>query len=434
MNERLRQHRARKRWTQEEAAENIGIARKTYIEWEQGNQLPHMSTLNLACDTFQASPEDLGYSIHSGRITLLSEEAHVPALAAEQIASLLVLLGDTSVKFDASRRTILQLLGLAGATLATHDIFDPEPWERLSYAQSKPSNISKEALEQFARINEACWYITNGTEIAVIGRVLPAYLPQLSQVARTPSKHQDLAAHLTAQGYLLAGLVALDAMNTTAMERYSKLAVQYSQAARDHNLENAAIKQQATMYLIAKNPAKTYQTYQQSLPSIDKVTPLLRSRAYQGLASAAARCGQEEEALKYIGLAYDTFPDDFERDPAFLYADSGVSVLYMYDGITRLDLDQPQAALEAFNKVDGLTPKIAIGESTRLEFINLQAKAATAMRERDAAILYIEAAIKQAKALDSQWGRSEAWEVYQQMRLIWPGDGKIKQLAELFRQ
>jgi DNA-binding XRE family transcriptional regulator/tetratricopeptide (TPR) repeat protein len=434
MNERLRQARAGNRWTQEEAAEKIGIARKTYIEWEQGKQLPHMSTLNMACETFQASPEDLGYSIRSGRITLIAEDTHVPTLSGEQIASLLVLLGDNSMKFDASRRTILQLLGLAGATLATTNIFDPEPWERLSSADRKPSNMSMRTLEQFARINEACWFLTNGTETVVVGRVLPAYLPQLSVVARTPSKNQMFAAHLTAQGYLLAGLVALDQMNTTAMERYSKLAVQYSQIAKDHNLENAAIKQQATMYLIAKNPAKALQTYQLSLPSIEKVTPLLRSRAYQGLASAAARCGQEEEAQGYIGLAYDTFPNDFEHDPAFLYADSGLSVLYMYDGLTRLDLDQPQAALEAFNKVDGLAPKIPIGESTRLEFINLQAKAATVMRDRDASSMYIEAAMEQAKALDSQWGRTVAWEVYQQMRLVWPGDAKVKELAELFHQ
>jgi hypothetical protein len=133
-------------------------------------------------------------------------------------------------------------------------------------------------------------------------------------------------------------------------------------------------------------------------------------------------------------LAYDTFPNDFEHDPAFLYADSGLSVLYMYDGLTRLDLDQPQAALEAFNKVDGLAPKIPIGESTRLEFINLQAKAATVMRDRDASSMYIEAAMEQAKALDSQWGRTVAWEVYQQMRLVWPGDAKVKELAELFHQ
>jgi DNA-binding XRE family transcriptional regulator len=434
MNERLRQARAKKLWSQEDAAEEIGIARKTYIEWEQGKQIPHVSTLNLACDTFQASPEDLGYSIRSGRITLIQESVQTLILTGEQVASLLILLGDTSMKFDASRRTILQLLGLAGATLATKDIFDPEPWERLSYAETKPSNITTQTLEQFARINEACWYITNGAEIAVIGRVLPSYLPQLSTMARSSSKKQNFAAHLTAQGYLLAGLVALDQMNTTAMERYSKLAVQYSQIANDHNLENAAIKQQATAYLIAKNPAKTLHAYQQSLMFIDKVTPLLRSRTYQGLANAAARCGQDEEARRYIGLAYDTFPDDFESDPSFLYADSGLSVLYMYDGLTKLDLDLPQAALEAFNKVDGLSPKIPIGESTRLEFINLQAKAATAMRDRDASSMYIKAATEQAKALDSQWGRTEAWEVYQQMRLVWPGDSKVKVLAELFHQ
>ena len=133
-------------------------------------------------------------------------------------------------------------------------------------------------------------------------------------------------------------------------------------------------------------------------------------------------------------LAYEAFPSDFEHDPAYLYADSGLSVLYMYDGLTRLDLDQPQAALEAFNKVDGLQPKISIGESTRLEFINLQAKAAIAMRDRDASVIYIEAATKQAKVLDSQWGRSEAWEVYQQMKLVWPKDPTVKKMAELFHR
>jgi hypothetical protein len=137
------------------------------------------------------------------------------------------------------------------------------------------------------------------------------------------------------------------------------------------------------MALIAKNPAQALQVYQKALPFVKNISPLLRSRVYQGLASAAARCGQEKEAERYLGLAHDTFPHDFENDPSFLYADSGLSVLHMYAGLTYLDLDQPENAWNALVQVDGLQPKIAIGEFTQLEFLNLQTRTAVAMGDQE---------------------------------------------------
>jgi tetratricopeptide (TPR) repeat protein len=284
------------------------------------------------------------------------------------------------------------------------------------------------------QLNEKCWHLTNGSEIATIESILPKYVPDLARIARQASRHQGQIASLTAQGYLLGGLVALDQLDHAAMRKYSELAVEYSTLAKDYNLHAAALKQQATMFLIMKEPYKALEIYQQTIPFIKRVSPLLRSRIYQGLADASARCGYDTEADCYLGLAHESFPfSDWERDPSFLYADSGLSVLWMYDGLTRLHLGRPRQALDAFLKVDGIAPKIPIGELTQLEFIDLQAQASVAARDQERSRYYLEAAVAKANALHCRWGRTEALETYQDMRLLWPRESQVKALAQLFR-
>jgi hypothetical protein len=97
-----------------------------------------------------------------------------------------------------------------------------------------------------------------------------------------------------------------------------------------------------------------------------------------GLASAHARCGNQQDALRYLGKAHEAFPSDPENDPSFSYAVCTPSVLYLYDGLTYMDLDQPQQAWDTLAKVDGLQPKMHVAESWRIEIINVQASAAAA--------------------------------------------------------
>jgi hypothetical protein len=65
-------------------------------------------------------------------------------------------------------------------------------------------------------------------------------------------------------------------------------------------------------------------------------------------------------------------------------------------------------------------------EVTQREFINLQAKAAIAMRNMDLSCSLIDAAMDKATAMDSQWGCTDAWEVYQQIKPIWSRESKVK--------
>jgi len=101
-------------------------------------------------------------------------------------------------------------------------------------------------------------------------------------------------------------------------------------------------------------------------------------------------------------------------------------------GLTFMDLNKPKDAWDAFAKVDGLAPKIPIGEFTRLEFLNLQAKSAVALRDIERCGTYLETAVTVATNLNSQYGNGDAFDVYRSMQLLWPHEKRVKTLGELF--
>ena len=59
MNHKLRTARMLKHWSMEMASAKIGVDRVTYSRWERGEQTPHLSTLDLLCQTFEMSHEEL---------------------------------------------------------------------------------------------------------------------------------------------------------------------------------------------------------------------------------------------------------------------------------------------------------------------------------------------------------------------------------------
>jgi transcriptional regulator with XRE-family HTH domain len=61
VNEKLRIARKQKHWSQEQAAAAIGVDRKTYIRWEQGQSFPQPKLLDSACKAFGLSAPALGF-------------------------------------------------------------------------------------------------------------------------------------------------------------------------------------------------------------------------------------------------------------------------------------------------------------------------------------------------------------------------------------
>ena len=413
VNEKLRGVRKLKRWSMQVASERIGVDRVTYSRWERGEQDPHPSTLDLLCRTFDMSPEDLGF----GHLVATDARKDLEDLA-----------------MDEKRRNLFrQALQIGAAlTLPTSDLATANTLEQALSAKLSLSDSM--LLEHFSKLITICWGLLRVDGLPTVGSLLPTFLPEITELVQQSPTCQKEAAALAAQGYILAGLVATLQLDHAASEAYCKRAVLLSRVAEDRTLESASLKHLAVKYFDLKHPRQTLQTYQEALQFVDRVSPLMQSRTYLGLAAAYAQIGQKQDALRYLGMAQETFPEAPEKDVSFTYADCGASSLNHYGGLIYMELDQPQKAWETFAEVEKLKQRIVIPERTIIEIVNCQAESAVAQRNLDLASTHIQAGVTGALKLKSERRFADTFAVYKNMRLVWPYEPQVKALGELFQR
>ncbi len=71
MNNKLREARLAKGWTQEETADRARIGRSTYLRIEQESQQPHEDTIDRLCTLFDQPREALGFPPKQARRRIL---------------------------------------------------------------------------------------------------------------------------------------------------------------------------------------------------------------------------------------------------------------------------------------------------------------------------------------------------------------------------
>jgi DNA-binding SARP family transcriptional activator len=340
------------------------------------------------------------------------------------------LLEDQDIHTILRRQFLQQIFGMAGAVFLTPAFAQYKETGRYQIAVGSIEEILFQAEKNFM----ACWRLMKGSEIFVVQSVLSTWLPVLDTLIKQPSKLQKKLASLAAQGYILAGLVAVLQRKYDGAEWCCKQAIEYSRLAEDYNLLVASLKHLAAKYNSAKYTLLTLHTYQEALPLVSYVSPLLCSRIYLGLALSYAQCKQKHEADYYFGLAQESFPEYPEDDVSFLYADCGRSSLNHYGGLMYLEFDQPERAWEIFSEVEELKSKIVVPERTLIEIVNCQAEAAVAQQNMELACIHIQAGVAGALRLNSAKRFHDTFSVYQKMCSLWSHEQKVKQLEGLFHQ
>jgi transcriptional regulator with XRE-family HTH domain/tetratricopeptide (TPR) repeat protein len=407
----------------DDLAEEAGLSRKTIIRAEQGHFI-NPSSRRVLRSYFS---KQLGYAVTSQDLGLLT--ARQETLIEEETPA------RESVEPDMDEKRRKLILAGASMMLIPGDIFHSELWDRMGSALMKPTYIDEQTLSQIERLNEVCFSLSNNNQLEMVEQILPTYLPHITAFAQQSSNSQQArAAGLASRGFILAA--EIDKKNVPAMETYTQQAVFYSQFSHDSNIQVDALRVEATIALVAKQPLKALLTYQKALPLMHQVSPLLRSRVYLGLASASARCGQKQDALRYLGLAQEHFPAQPEADPNFqyLYMSASRPALHLYEALTFSDLKQPKDAWNALMQVNGVQPKMPVTESTRIEFINLQAKTAAMLGNMEESCTYLQAGVDAADAAGYSIWREEATEIYQDLVRIWPHELQIRRLGSLLNQ
>lgn len=446
-NQKLQAARKEKHWTIAVAAEKVGVSWITYSRWEKGTQKPYLSTLDQLCTAFKRTPQELGFSDligeplpeKSGNVApeLPSPSAiqnlTIVTLTKEQAALLLSLIGDNMDKFDPSRRTaLLELLSITGIAATTpQHLLNLESWQQIAFPKKPDTKkIDETMLQGFEQLIRTCWQFSKGSDLTLAEQLLPNYMDQLISLAQQPSKYQATVTELTAQGYQLYSIFALHHNNLLASELYCKQAVQYSLASGNPNILVPSLRRLADTYRYLQMYPELLQTYLQALQHVNKISPLLQSCIYRGVAVAYAHLGQKQESLRYIGLAKDVFPNDPTKDPSFSFAEFDLPWLIMGEGMARSQIGQTKQALDIFNQIE--QPDIIIPERIRLEIINQRAKTAIISGDLEQSSTYIEAGTIRAKIFRSQRRYSEAYENFRMALLQWPQEKQVKTLEELF--
>jgi transcriptional regulator with XRE-family HTH domain len=424
----LRIVRQKRNLSLQEVADATTLGWKTIWRAERGYELRPESR-RLLCEFFEMSAEELGLlrlSESQDENPSIEETEHQDVGSQEEETAKL---GD-HIMANLDRRTFL------GAALAGGSLLLPKGILH-TLAEIDGLGSGEHTLQQFESLNNVCWGLSNSNQLDLVEQLLHAYLPRVTAIAHQSEQHRTHAASLVSRGYILAAEV--DKQNVAAMQSYAQQATFYSQFSNDHNVQCDALRQEATIALVAKQPFKALLAYQKALMLVDRVTPLLRSRIYLGLASALARCNPvlyKQEALKYLGMACEHFPAEPEKDPWYLYmyASGNKAVLHLYEALTYNDLNQPHEAWNALMEVDGLHPKLPVTESARIEFINLQAKTAADLGNMHESCSYIETSVQAADASGYTVWREEAADIHQELLKLWPHELQVRRLGKLFKK
>lgn len=425
-NHLLRYEREKRGWSQRKLAELLDTGEEVVSRWERGERKTSPFYQEQLCRIFGKDAVELGF-LDSPPLHVPPE---VPQAAKEHVAS----------RRDPKGEDIINQLGALqniGRPDAVFPVFSQElpnlrPWERHSSVPVEPLYIDEETLHHFATLTALCRHLSEGNELKIAESILWTYLPRVEIVARLSAKYQDIAASIASQGYLLAASLIGHRNDLLGRLRYSEQAFRYGELAGDLNLQMVALRQLAVTFDYLARPDKVLQTYQRTFPYLHEISPLVRACVYAGVSGAYAQLHQEQEAYRFLGLAYEHFPEKAEDQSDFLNMTCSYSTLVSWQALNYLELGRPQEAEKTFSQIDGLQPKRPIPERVRIELLNYQAETFTVLRNMEQACIYLEAAVKASGAIGSERRLQESSVVFQQIRNVWPDEQKVRDLGNLF--
>lgn len=473
-NEKLRQARLRRGWSQERAAAEIGVERKTYIRWERGLNFPQPGTLEMACQAFGMSAVELGFLEADSELDGSERELSLPLHQQN---------GQT-INLDASILLGLKVVQLVGVVNLRNEralrcreiqaLVDRELKmldENTSHGAQEEYKVSRrqalitiaalptalvlgklgdmaagpdpaEFLPQCAASITACWHLLKGDGLAAVEHILPKYVPALTALALHASPYQQEAGYLGAQANILQAILAMHQLNVVGREHYCKAAIKCGRFSGDNRLTAAALMYLGYTYSFCYRPQMPEQAipaFLDGLKVLGSEESLIRSDIAMGLAEAYAQCKNEHEALRYMTIAQDAFPIYPENDQSYVYAECGLNTLYQWEGKMYLELagvyegrGYQQNAWDAIVRSAGTQ---SVSERSTNETIIYQADAARLLGDLRAYTGFLQDGAQMALMLGSQKRYAEAYEAYQRTPEKWRSEPQMKRLVkEVFRQ
>ena len=487
--------RLKKHWSQEEAAEAIGIDHNTLYRWEAGKATPRGYNLRKLCEIYGVTATDLGFDqkakANSDRNNaaepgfLDQEPSHhhdfqkeTPAVASTSQESPPV---QPRTSIDVDRHQSIRLFipnstphvvtihfhQPAPVTTSTysesHDIIDVRntfeqeyPGEtdmgqdgKLSRRETvgllaglpflnlvKLSNLlhDEEFLSVCAVNIPIYWRFYFDGYLEEVGNELRGCLPQLSVLASLLSPYQKWAASLASKAHQLASMMELQPQNFGLALMDVDQAIQYARCAEDPNLLAASLIRKALIFFYLKRSELRLETYNEAYLYADNVSPLLKGRICMGLAEVYSSLVHEGKLEhEYTALRFlELMHNVFPSDPK---EDQNFAYTHfkLPDGYEGLVYLNLDQPGKAWDAFIRMEKVIPKKiVPDRVELSILQALASVALGDLDQSRTYLMVARDSSIALGSRLRYHQSCDAYGELLKKWPGEQRVRELADLF--
>ena len=231
-NEKLVTAREERGWTQEKAAEKIGVSRAAYARWEEKGVIPHLSTIGMASEAFKMTPQQLGFRKSVKSQYLESDEDVDRRQAIQEIGRVV---GTTSA-----------LLVMPQALLHTDEL------ERLVRTLAKPSSLDIETLRGLKRTTENYWRFRVHGSIASPDLLNAAFgqyriVTYLLQGSFLPTARTSLCAVISELALLAGMLLSTDMHQNDVAQSYYKTSLIAAQQANNDALYAAGLGRMSSL-------------------------------------------------------------------------------------------------------------------------------------------------------------------------------------------
>jgi transcriptional regulator with XRE-family HTH domain/tetratricopeptide (TPR) repeat protein len=479
-NEKLRNARQQNHWSQERAAAEIGIDRKTYIRWENGQNYPQPGTLGLVCRAFGLPAEDLGFTgispLKRNSRTVLdllgpaSQTAppngtprHLPTLQAGTTcthvqeageATLLQVVAQEQYYFDLATQILEMVaweyqwssdvvqskLDELRDTLKKRNAGDISRRQLIMLGVggillvSNPSVLVPEEIFPFVQQNIAtCWKMSNGgrDELTHARQMVSSYMPTLTQLATQPSPHQKTAASQAAACYGLRSLLDYHLENLVVAEEDAKQFLHYSKLSQDPEWIVRAYVRYALIAYYRGQPEQALAASREANRYKKHVSPAVRFSLYKEQATYEAQIGLKDEANATLHLAYENLLQA-THGQSRAYVDTNLYEWALWKGTIHYHLGEYKEAKNMLESVDPLNPDSLLPERVRTGLLNNLVFAELRTKERDLehCLMLWERSSEGAKKLQSELRLAEVRRAHDRLALFFPHEPRVAALKE----
>lgn len=357
--------------------------------------------------------------------------------------------GDATMTFDQSKRETLQklaasLLAITGVSqvesLTTLKAEQPQ-WLALSSQKSSALPGShQEALDRFEQLITYGWQLSRGKqqEMALAKALAASCLPTLTTFACQASPQQQRAADLAAQWYRLSAMLEYHTENLYVAEDHAKNAVNCSKIAENPDLIVASLGHHALILYYANRPEQALDRCMEAELYLGKATYAVQSFLYRRKAACLGQLRQDEQALETLDLAFKTFHQHPTNEPPLSYAEHNEIEMLLWEGITRYQVDQQEAAIATLEQLNPREPAIVFPERIRTGFMNnlifAELRKPAQKRDMERCIMLWQEAAQSAICLQSKLRYDEVVRAYSEMLIAFPEETRLKELRSILQR